>query len=109
MDPINPGSEQYGHDTEGEDARPALGAALPERSPAAPARARVVRLVSGELLLTVNPVDGSEIEPCPPGQEPEAPRRRTPVYSWSNVVTRDFRSMARPPAAENGRKASSKY
>ncbi|MER5709463.1 ATP-binding protein [Streptomyces sp. NPDC002122] len=78
MDPINPGSEQYGHDTEGEDARPALGAALPERSPAAPARARVVRLVSGELLLTVNPVDGSEIEPCPPGQEPEAPRRRTP-------------------------------
>ncbi|MFI6418669.1 ATP-binding protein [Streptomyces sp. NPDC050842] len=78
MDPINPGSEQYGHDTEGEDARPALGSALPERSPAAPARARVVRLVSGELLLTVNPVDGSEIEPCPPGQEPAAPRRRTP-------------------------------
>ncbi|MCX5393225.1 ATP-binding protein [Streptomyces sp. NBC_00094] len=78
MDPINPGSEEYGHDTEGEDARPALGAALPERSPASPARARVVRLVSGELLLTVNPVDGSEIEPCPPGQEPGAPRRRTP-------------------------------
>ncbi|MFE2558394.1 ATP-binding protein [Streptomyces sp. NPDC059352] len=78
MDPINPGSEEYGHGTEGEDARPALGSALPERSSASPARARVVRLVSGELLLTVNPVDGSEIEPCPPGRQPSAPRRRTP-------------------------------
>ncbi|MFC8895258.1 ATP-binding protein [Streptomyces cinereoruber] len=77
MDPINPGSEEYGHDTEGEEARQGRG--VPAPAPAAtPARARVVRLVSGELLLTVNPVDGSEIEPCPPGQEPEAPRPRTP-------------------------------
>ncbi|MET9932873.1 MULTISPECIES: ATP-binding protein [unclassified Streptomyces] len=73
MDPINSGSEEYGHDTEGEEARQGRGVPA-----AAPARARVVRLVSGELLLTVNPVDGSEIEPCPPGQEPEAPRPRTP-------------------------------
>ncbi|MFI8913606.1 ATP-binding protein [Streptomyces sp. NPDC053513] len=73
MDPINPGSEEYGHDTEGEEARQGRGVPAP-----APARARVVRLVSGELLLTVNPVDGSEIEPCPPGQEPAAPRPRTP-------------------------------
>ncbi|MFF8838754.1 ATP-binding protein [Streptomyces sp. NPDC015130] len=76
MDPINPGSEQYGHDTEGDETRQGRG--VPAPAPAAPARARVVRLVSGELLLTVNPVDGSEIEPCPPGQEPAAPRRRTP-------------------------------
>ncbi|MEU0402233.1 ATP-binding protein [Streptomyces sp. NPDC006197] len=73
MDPINPGSEEYGHDTEGEEARQGRGMPAPT-----PARARVVRLVSGELLLTVNPVDGSEIEPCPPGQEPAAPRPRTP-------------------------------
>ncbi|MER7538960.1 ATP-binding protein [Streptomyces sp. NPDC097704] len=72
MDPINPGSEEYAHDTEGEEARQGRGVPAP-----APARARVVRLVSGELLLTVNPVDGSEIEPCPPGQEPPAPRPRT--------------------------------
>ncbi|MFJ7961429.1 ATP-binding protein [Streptomyces sp. NPDC096319] len=72
MDPINPGSEEYGHDTEGEEARQGRG--VPAQTPA---RARVVRLVSGELLLTVNPVDGSEIEPCPPGQEPAAPRPRT--------------------------------
>ncbi|MFB7514081.1 ATP-binding protein [Streptomyces sp. NPDC056144] len=78
MDPINAGAEQYGHDAEAEDARPAPGSALPERSPGAPARARVVRVFSGDLLLTVNPVDGSEIAPCPPGQEPEAPRPRTP-------------------------------
>ncbi|MFJ3814897.1 ATP-binding protein [Streptomyces sp. NPDC090056] len=75
MDPINPGSEEYGHDTEGEEARQGRGVPAPAPTPA---RARVVRLVSGELLLTVNPVDGSEIEPCPPGQAPEAPRPRTP-------------------------------
>ncbi|MEU5219476.1 ATP-binding protein [Streptomyces sp. NPDC020807] len=78
MDPINTGAEQYGHDAEVEDARPAPGSALPERSPGVPARARVARVFSGDLLLTVNPVDGSEIAPCPPGQEPEAPRPRTP-------------------------------
>ncbi|MFH8577384.1 ATP-binding protein [Streptomyces zaomyceticus] len=73
MDPINRGPEEYGHDGEGDDARQGRGAAAP-----APARARVVRLVSGDLLVTVNPVDGSEIEPCPPGQEPAPARPRTP-------------------------------
>ncbi|MFJ5873149.1 ATP-binding protein [Streptomyces sp. NPDC093088] len=75
MDPINPGSEEYGHDTEGEEARQGRGVPAPASTPA---RARFVELVSGELLLTVNPVDGSEIEPCPPGREPAAPRPRTP-------------------------------
>ncbi|MEF9885435.1 ATP-binding protein [Streptomyces sp. P9-A4] len=78
MDPINPGSQEYGHDAEGE-ARQDRG--VPGPAPAAapvPARARVVRLVSGDLLVTVNPVDGSEIEACPPGREPAAPRPRTP-------------------------------
>ncbi|MEV6565419.1 ATP-binding protein [Streptomyces kronopolitis] len=37
--------------------------------------ARVVRVVSGGYLLTVNPVDGSEIEPCPPGEVPAAPEK----------------------------------
>ncbi|MFG2136047.1 ATP-binding protein [Streptomyces sp. NPDC048650] len=36
-------------------------------------QARVVRLVSGGYLVTVNPVDGSEIEPCPPGERPAVP------------------------------------
>ncbi|MFF8408082.1 ATP-binding protein [Streptomyces omiyaensis] len=77
MDPIHRGPDESGHDTAAEDARPAQPAALPERAAATPARARVTRIVSGELLLTVNPVDGSEIEPCPPGEEPPAVRRRT--------------------------------
>ncbi|MFF9343179.1 MULTISPECIES: ATP-binding protein [unclassified Streptomyces] len=78
MDPIHRGPDESGHDTAAEDARPAHPAALPERAAAAPARARVTRIVSGGLLLTVNPVDGSEIEPCPPGEEPPPARRRTP-------------------------------
>ncbi|MFP8883486.1 ATP-binding protein [Streptomyces mangrovi] len=40
---------------------------------------RAIPLIAGEYLLTVNPVDGSEIEPCPPGEHPGAPRRRTPA------------------------------
>lgn len=42
-----------------------------------PAPVRTARLVSGDLLLTVNPVDGSEIELCPPAARPGSPRRRT--------------------------------
>ncbi|WP_282693260.1 ATP-binding protein [Streptomyces sp. CC208A] len=78
MDPIHRGPDESGHETAAEDARPAQPAALPDRAAPAPARARVTRIVSGELLLTVNPVDGSEIEACPPGEEPPAARRRTP-------------------------------
>ncbi|MFI8827830.1 ATP-binding protein [Streptomyces sp. NPDC053431] len=75
MDPINRGPEDYGHDAEGEDARPGHAAAAPASTPSS--RVRTARLVSGGLLLTVNPLDGSEIEVCPPGEQPEAPRRRT--------------------------------
>ncbi|MFF0482676.1 ATP-binding protein [Streptomyces sp. NPDC004435] len=78
MDPIHRGPDESGHDTAAEGARPAQPTALPERAAPAPARARVTRVVSGELLLTVNPVDGSEIEACPPGEEPPPARRRTP-------------------------------
>ncbi|MER8045800.1 ATP-binding protein [Streptomyces sp. NPDC094032] len=76
MDPINRGPEEYGHDTEGEDARSGPSAALVPVSTAA-ARVRTARVVAGGLLLTVNPVDGSEIEVCAPGEQPPAPRRRT--------------------------------
>ncbi|MFI7276488.1 ATP-binding protein [Streptomyces sp. NPDC049879] len=36
---------------------------------------RVVELVAGDFLLTVNPVDGGEIVSCPPGRRPITPRR----------------------------------
>ncbi|MEV6326898.1 ATP-binding protein [Streptomyces sp. NPDC051909] len=75
MDPINRGPEEYGHAAEGEDVRPAPAAPAPVST--APARVRTARLVSGGLLLTVNPLDGSEIEVCPPADLPKAPRRRT--------------------------------
>ncbi|MTE21054.1 ATP-binding protein [Streptomyces sp. TRM43335] len=39
---------------------------------------RAIPLIAGDHLLTVNPVDGSEIEPCPPGRHPGTPRRRAP-------------------------------
>ena len=42
------------------------------------ALARTVQLVADEYLLTVNPVDGSEIEICPPADLPAPPRRHTP-------------------------------
>ncbi|MEI5101518.1 ATP-binding protein [Streptomyces sp. PmtG] len=101
MDPTNRGPEEYGHDGRtqpGHDAHdgaagdtrpprhdastgpasaggpgaPGLGAAI-----STPAPVRAVRLVSGDFLLTVNPIDGSEIEPCPPGEQPERPRTYT--------------------------------
>ncbi|MDK1474859.1 ATP-binding protein [Streptomyces sp. 549] len=46
--------------------------------PGGAAPARMVQLVAGEYVVTVNPVDGSEIEPCPPGRAPGPPRRHSP-------------------------------
>ncbi|MGW8379691.1 ATP-binding protein [Streptomyces sp. ODS28] len=40
--------------------------------------ARAVQLLAGPYLLTVNPVDGSEIEPCPPGELPGRPEKLAP-------------------------------
>ncbi|MEW2630946.1 ATP-binding protein [Streptomyces sp. NPDC048389] len=58
-------------------ARPPRDAITPAQS--APAPRRTVQLVTGDFLLTVNPVDGSEIEPCPPGEQPGRPTRRSAV------------------------------
>ncbi|MFE2049443.1 ATP-binding protein [Streptomyces sp. NPDC059459] len=69
MDPNNLGPEEYGQGGDHQAPRP-----RPPRDPLttdfgqpAPALARTVQLVSGDFLLTVNPVDGSEIEVRPPG------------------------------------------
>ncbi|MFG2527746.1 ATP-binding protein [Streptomyces sp. NPDC048516] len=76
MDPnSHRGPEEYGEQgSPAEPPAPAFGGA---RSGSG-GPARVVRLVSGAYLVTVNPVDGSEIEPCPPGERPEAPSRLDP-------------------------------
>ncbi|MGW0960358.1 ATP-binding protein [Streptomyces gelaticus] len=82
MDPTHRGPEQYGRDKDGSGEgpvrrRPARDQLTPDPGHPTPPQARVVRLISGEYLLTVNPVDGSEVELCPPGEQPGPPARRT--------------------------------
>ncbi|MFI5802169.1 ATP-binding protein [Streptomyces sp. NPDC051561] len=80
MDPINRGPEEYGQDNNGNnDEREGSRRRDPmtrDLGPSAsPAPVRAVQLTSGDFLLTINPVDGSEIEHCPPGERPAAPVR----------------------------------
>ncbi|WP_406136614.1 ATP-binding protein [Streptomyces sp. NBC_01089] len=86
MDPKNSRPDEYGQDPGHRPARPAGPASprqprdplAPDFGQQAPARARTVRLVTGDFLVTVNPVDGSEIEHCPPGEHPGTPARYSP-------------------------------
>ncbi|MGW7365486.1 ATP-binding protein [Streptomyces sp. NPDC054841] len=96
MDPMNRGPEEYGHDNnrlddDGSAQRPQRDAVTPDFGQKTPALARTVRLVSGDFLLTVNPVDGSEIEPCRPGEQPARPVRH------SAEVREERRRAAQPP------------
>ncbi|MGW1431084.1 ATP-binding protein [Streptomyces sp. NPDC002431] len=82
MDSTHRGPELYGRDDDGPGTaagprRPVRGQLTPDPGRPAPPQARTVRLISGDYLLTVNPVDGSEIELCPPGEHPGPPARRT--------------------------------
>ena len=79
MDPNSPGPEEYGHEGDGlaPRQRPPRESLTSDFGQHAPALARTVQLVSGDFLLTVNPVDGSEIEPCPPAERPPRPVKRT--------------------------------
>ncbi|MEU1873577.1 ATP-binding protein [Streptomyces sp. NPDC019793] len=93
MDPNNRGPEEYGQDGDHQAPRP-----RPHRDPLtsdfgqhAPALARTVQLVSGDFLLTVNPVDGSEIEVCPPTERPARPEKLTAAERA------DAERAARPP------------
>jgi hypothetical protein len=72
-------------------ARPPRDAVTPDFGHSAPALARTVRLVSGEFLITVNPIDGSEIEACPPGEQPARPARR------SAAERTELQRAAQPP------------
>ncbi|WP_328331483.1 MULTISPECIES: ATP-binding protein [unclassified Streptomyces] len=86
MDPMNSRPDEYGQDPGRRPAwpggpaspRPPRDPLAPDLAQQAPARARTVRLVTGDFLVTVNPVDGSEIEHCPPGEHPGAPERYSP-------------------------------
>ncbi|MFC6061229.1 ATPase AAA [Streptomyces ochraceiscleroticus] len=58
---------------------------------------RTARLITGDYLLTVNPVDGSEIEPTPPGEEPGTPQKHTPKERAERA-----RAMSAPPVPPGG-------
>ncbi len=77
MDPNNRGPEEHGHDGDTPRPRPPRDPLTTDFGQHAPALARTVQLVSGDLLLTVNPVDGSEIELCPPAERPARPEKLT--------------------------------
>lgn len=74
MDPIHRGSEEHG---QAASRRPPRESLTSDFGHSTPALARTAHVVTGDLLLTVNPVDGSEIEPCPPVERPARPRKRT--------------------------------
>ncbi|MFI9647434.1 ATP-binding protein [Streptomyces sp. NPDC052040] len=77
MDPNQPGPEDYGHDGAHATPRQRRDPSTSDFAQPAPALARTVHLVTGDFLVTVNPVDGSEIELCPPGQRPAEPAKYT--------------------------------
>ncbi|MFC8868585.1 ATP-binding protein [Streptomyces sp. NPDC057148] len=77
MDPNNRGPEEHGHDGDTPRPRPPRDPLTPDFGQHAPTLARTVQLVSGDFLLTVNPVDGSEIELCPPAERPARPEKLT--------------------------------
>lgn len=60
-------------------------------APAPVGPARVVTLTAGEFTLTVNPVDGSEIEPLRPGTRPGRPAKRDAAARAARAAA------ARPP------------
>ncbi|MBW8792912.1 MAG: ATP-binding protein, partial [Streptomyces sp.] len=93
MDPINPGPEGYGQDGDGSTPRqrPPRESLTTDFGQSMPATARTTRLVTGDFLLTVNPVDGSEIEPCPPTERPAGPEKR------SAAERAEYERAVRPP------------
>ncbi|WP_405450217.1 ATP-binding protein [Streptomyces achromogenes] len=98
MDPINPGPEDHG---QAHHRRPSRDPLASDLAPATPAPARMDRLVCGDLQLTVNPVDGSEIEPCPPAERPGRATKRTAVERA------EVELAARPPAPAGAAPAAS--
>ncbi|GAA0406723.1 ATP-binding protein [Streptomyces luteireticuli] len=94
MDPTNREPEAPRRDADAPDSASVSG----EDAARGPVPARVVQLVAGDYLLTVNPVDGSEIEPCPPGRLPAPAERR----ATADRAERDRAAMPPEPAGDSG-------
>ncbi|MFE7095600.1 ATP-binding protein, partial [Streptomyces erythrochromogenes] len=88
------GQNERGEQAAGGTAPPAPASAPASSGAASPGSAgpaRVVTLTAGDFTLTVNPVDGSEIEPLRPGTERARPAKRDAAAR----AARD--TAARPP------------
>ncbi|WP_051773933.1 hypothetical protein [Streptomyces sp. NRRL S-237] len=90
MDRTQGQTEQHEQPTGGSAPAAPTAPATPV-TPAAAGPARVVSLTAGGFALTVNPVDGSEIEPLRPGTEPARPAKRDAAARAARTAT------ARPP------------
>ncbi|MFD5428445.1 ATP-binding protein [Streptomyces sp. NPDC127084] len=77
--------------------RPPRDAISPELAQKAPAPVRTITLVTGDLLLTVNPIDGSEIEALPPGSVPSPGAGLHSAARRSASAREELRIAARPP------------
>ncbi|WP_174887096.1 ATP-binding protein [Streptomyces abyssomicinicus] len=79
MDPNSRGPEERGHGGSGRPPRPRAprDPLTPDFGQHAPSVARTTEVFTDDLLLTVNPVDGSEIELCPPERTPAPPAKLT--------------------------------
>ncbi|MER7398847.1 ATP-binding protein [Streptomyces sp. NPDC000151] len=96
MDPHN-GRRPEEHSAQDHPADPLpSGAGSPQFVPP-DGPARTARLVTGDYLLTVNPVDGSEIEPTPPGEEPGTPQKHSPKERAERA-----RATSAPPVPPGG-------
>ncbi|MFE5517870.1 ATP-binding protein [Streptomyces virginiae] len=91
MDRTQGRTEQHEQPTGGSAPAAPTAPATPG-TPAAAGPARVVSLTAGGFALTVNPVDGSEIEPLRPGTEPALPAKRDAAARAARTAA------ARPPA-----------
>jgi hypothetical protein len=61
--------------------------------------ARVRRVVAGGYLLTINPIDGTDVAVCPPAERP-APVRRTPEERAAHIAAGRPSPPPGPPAPE---------
>ncbi|MFJ6053514.1 ATP-binding protein [Streptomyces sp. NPDC092307] len=100
MDRTQGQTEQHEQPTGGSTPVAPTGPATPT-TPAAAGPARVVSLTAGGFALTVNPVDGSEIEPLRPGTEPGRPAKR-------DAAARAVRTAAARPPVLPGPAASAR-
>jgi hypothetical protein len=80
-------------------SRPARDPLAPELGTPSGGNARVPRILTGDLLLTINSVDGTEVVPCPP-EERRTPARRTRAERAARMAAARPAPPPGPPVPE---------